>query len=208
MNDWKVVLQIFLSFLKIGPISFGGGYAMIPIIEREVVVKRKWVRSQDIADVFAIAQSAPGAIAINTAIFVGYRIAGIKGGIAALIGVLLPTFSIILILSVTFLHVQDYPVVNAAFHGISAAVVALIVYAGYKIGQTAVYDKTTLSTVGITVFILFFFEIHPILIILLGIIVGILQVKVKDMMGLATKLDNNDNLDDDPNYSNLKDVGS
>src|SRR5690625_3044705 len=107
---------------------------MIPMIEREVVIRKKWVKRQDITDVFAIAESIPGAIAINSATFIGYQIAGRKGAIAALLGILLPTFFIVIMLSIGFLYVQGNPKVDAAFQGIRPAIVALITYAAYKIG--------------------------------------------------------------------------
>lgn len=189
INDWKFIIQIFSSFFKIGPVTFGGGYAMIPMIEREVVEKRKWVRTQDVTEIFAIAESVPGAIAINSATFIGYRLAGVKGAIAAMTGVLLPTFFIVVMLSILFLFVQNNPTIESAFVGIRAAIVALIAYAGYKIGQTAVYDKTTFVTAGITVIILFILHFHPVLIIIGGIIAGIVLVRVRDWFGIVTKLD-------------------
>ena len=165
----NLIFQIFLTFFKIGPTTFGGGYAMIPMIEREVVTKKKWVKRSDITDVFAIAESVPGAIAINSATFIGYQIAGRKGAIAALLGILLPTSTIVILLSIGYLYVQDNPRVDAAFQGIRPAIVALITYAGYKIGQTAIYDKTTIVTMVLTVCILISFQIHPVLIIFLRV---------------------------------------
>ena len=188
-KSWKLLLDIFLSFLKIGPVTFGGGYAMIPLIEREVVERRKWVKTEDVTDVFAVAESVPGAIAINSATFIGYRLAGVKGAIAAMIGVLLPTFLIIVGLCIFFLQVRDNPKVEAAFVAIRASIVALIVYAGYKIGKTAVLDKTTLVTVGATVAVLYLFHFHPVLIILSGAMLGIILVKVRDALGIRTQLD-------------------
>lgn len=187
---WKFIFQIFITFLKIGPVTFGGGYAMIPVIEREVVEKNKWVKTKDVAEVFAIAESIPGAIAINSATFIGYRLAGIKGAIAAMLGVLLPTFCIVIILSILFIYVKDNPYVEAAFTGIRAAIVALITYAAVKIGKTAVYDKTTWVISGITVLVLFFLKFHPVLVILSGILIGILIVKIKDKLGYITRLEN------------------
>lgn len=187
--DWRLLGQLFWSFFKIGPVTFGGGYAMIPLIEREVVERRKWVSEKDVADVFAVSESIPGAIAINSATFVGYRIAGWRGAMAAMIGVLLPTFLIVLGLCVTFLQVQDHPKVEAAFKGIRAAIVALIVFAGIKIGKTAVFDKTTLGVSVVTVGLLLFLHMHPILIIALGGAAGIALVRVKQKMGYAVKLE-------------------
>lgn len=185
----NIIVQIFLTFFKIGPTTFGGGYAMIPMIEREVVAKKKWVKHQDITDVFAIAESIPGAIAINSATFIGYQIAGRKGAIAALSGILLPTFMIIILLSIGFLYVKDNPRVDAAFQGIRPAIVALITYAGYKIGQTAIYDKTTLVTMILTVCVLLFLQVHPVLIILVGMLAGYMLVKVKQSLGMDVKFE-------------------
>jgi chromate transporter len=186
-EETKKLFQIFWTFLKIGPVTFGGGYAMIPLIEREVVDKKKWVNHEDVTDVFAIAESIPGAIAINSSTFIGYRIGGIKGAIAALLGVFLPTFLIVVALSIIFLQIQHNPKIEAAFQAIRASIVALIVYAGYMIGKTAITDKTTLVISFGTMAILFFLHLHPVLIILSGIILGILLVKVKEKLGYSVK---------------------
>lgn len=181
--------QIFLTFFKIAPTTFGGGYAMIPMIEREVVIKKKWVESEDIADVFAIAESIPGAIAINSATFIGFQVGGRRGAVAALLGMLLPTFLIVILLSILFLYLQGNPMVEAAFQGVRPTIVALITYAGYKIGKTAIYDKTTILVMIITVISLFFFQIHPVFIILLGIVAGILLIKIKEALGIAVEFE-------------------
>ncbi len=185
----NLIIQIFLTFFKIGPTTFGGGYAMIPMIEREVVAKKKWVKHEDITDIFAIAESIPGAIAINSATFIGYQIAGRKGAIAALLGILLPTFMIVILLSIGFLYVQGNPRVDAAFQGIRPAIVALITYAGYKIGQTAIYDKTTIVTMILTVCALLMLKIHPVLIILIGMLTGLILVKIKTALGMDVKFE-------------------
>jgi len=170
---------------------------MIPLIEREVVTNKKWVKTEDVTDVFAIAGSAPGAIAINSATFIGYRIAGIKGAIAALLGVLLPTFTIVIILSMTFLYVQDNRYVDAAFQGIRPAIVALIAYAGYKIGLTSIFDKTTFVTAIASILLLTFLPIHPALIIVIGIVAGIMIVKVKAAMGFTIHYDKHSKLENE-----------
>jgi chromate transporter len=182
--SWKVLIQIFWSFFTIAPVTFGGGYAMIPLIEREVVERRKWVKSKDIADIFAISESIPGAIAINSASFVGYRVAGIPGAIAAMAGILLPTFCIVIALCVLFLQVQNHPKIEAAFRAIRATTVALIVYAGIKIGKTAVLDKTTLTVTIGTVIVMLFVHMSPILIIVMGAILGIVLVSLKSRLGM------------------------
>ncbi|MGM0904171.1 MAG: chromate transporter [Bacillota bacterium] len=182
---WKTLFDIFWTFLKIGPVTFGGGYAMIPLIEREVVHKKKWVKVEDVTDVFALAESIPGAIAINSSTFIGYRIGGIKGAIAALLGVFLPTFLIVVVLSIVFLQIQDNPKIEAAFQAIRASIVALIVYAGYMIGKTAIVDKTTLFISIGSMTVLLFFHIHPVFIILFGIFLGISIVNLKHRLGYS-----------------------
>jgi len=188
-TNWKLLWEIFLTFLKIGPVTFGGGYAMIPLIEREVVIKRKWINEDEVADVFAIAESVPGAIAINSATFIGYRIARTPGAIVAMAGVLIPTFLIIIGLSISYQYVNNNPIMEAAFEGIRPAIVALITFAAYKIGQTALIDKTTLVTAFITVVILYSFNIHPGLIIISGALIGILLIKIKNKLGYNIQFD-------------------
>ncbi|WP_163537986.1 chromate transporter [Gracilibacillus sp. YIM 98692] len=193
-TNWKYLMQIFCSFFKIGPVTFGGGYAMIPMIEREVVERRKWVKTKDVSEIFAIAESVPGAIAINSATFIGFRLAGVRGAIAAMTGVLIPTFLIVVALSILFLFVKDNPYVESAFVAIRASIVALILFAAYKIGLTAVYDKTTVVITAFTVGILFFLHLHPVLIILSGIGVGVLVVKIKDWFGIVTRLEKDEEI--------------
>lgn len=119
--------QLFLSFLKIGAFTFGGGYAMIPIIEREVIDRRGWVARADFLDLLTLAQSAPGPISLNTAVFVGYKLRGIGGALAALAGIVLPSFVIILSIALFFNEIRHNAWVDTAFRGMRPAVVALIV---------------------------------------------------------------------------------
>lgn len=188
---WVILWDLFWSFFKIGPVTFGGGYAMIPLFEQEVVHKHNWVKAQDIAEVFAVAQSIPGAIAINSATFIGYRIAGIRGALAAMIGVMLPTFFIVLMLCFTYVYFKDNSIIKAAFTGIRPAIVAFIVYAGINIGRTAILDKATLITAAVTLAMLLFFNrfIHPVAIIAGGVLAGIVLMKLKEKLGYAIKLE-------------------
>lgn len=192
-KDWKRIGSIFWTFFKIGPVTFGGGYAMIPLIEREIVDKKGWLTTEDIADVFAISESVPGAIALNSSTFVGYRVAGVRGAVAAMLGVLLPTFLIVLALCVLFLQVRDNPKIEAAFKGIRPAIVALIVFAGVKIGHTAVVDKTTLLLVCATVLILLWVHLNPVLVIASGGLIGILLVSLRAKLGIPVELDKTPN---------------
>lgn len=119
--------QLFLIFFRIGAFTFGGGYAMIPLIEYETTEKRKLVDKEEIMDIVAIAESTPGPIAINSATFVGYRSAGVLGSFMATLGVVLPSFVVILLIAFFLRQIMDYAVVRYAFFGIRAGVLALIV---------------------------------------------------------------------------------
>ena len=119
--------SLFISFLKIGAFTFGGGYAMVPLIEMEVIDKKGWVVREDFLDLLTLAQSAPGPIALNTAVFVGYRICGLRGALSALAGIVLPAFTIILLVAMFFADIRDNQYVDAAFKAMRPAVVALIV---------------------------------------------------------------------------------
>lgn len=118
--------ELFYSFLKIGTFTFGGGYAMIPIIQREVIDRRHWVEERDFLDLLTLAQSAPGPIALNTAVFVGYKLYGYRGALAALMGVVVPSFTIILVVAVFFSQIRHNALVDAAFKGMRPVVVALM----------------------------------------------------------------------------------
>lgn len=130
MNDKiKTLITLFLSFLKIGAFTFGGGYAMIPLIQREVSEKKKWITDEDILEIIAIAESTPGPIAINSATFVGYRIAGFWGSFFATLGVVLPSFIVIIAISFALAEFESLKAVQYAFNGIRAGVLALVVKA-------------------------------------------------------------------------------
>ena len=116
----RILLQLFITFMKIGTFTFGGGYAMIPLIQRETVVKRKWVDDEDILNIVAIAESTPGPIAINTSTFVGYRVGGFWGAVVGTAGMILPSFVIILAISFVLKRFQDIQIVKYAFNGIRA----------------------------------------------------------------------------------------
>ncbi len=133
----KKILRLFTIFLKIGAFTFGGGYAMIPLIQREVVETEKWITDDDILEIVAIAESTPGPIAINSATFVGYRVAGFWGAFCATVGVVLPSFCIILLISAILNQFKDNKVVQYAFNGIRVGVLALIVKALWTMYQKA-----------------------------------------------------------------------
>lgn len=125
-NDFKKLWSLFCTFFKIGAFTFGGGYAMIPLIQKEAVENRGWITDDDILEIIAIAESTPGPIAINSATFVGYRTCGVLGAACATFGVVLPSFVIILAISFVLKEFQELKAVQYAFNGIRAGVLALL----------------------------------------------------------------------------------
>ncbi len=118
--------DLFSTFIKIGIFTFGGGFAMIPLIEREIIERREWLPKKEFVDLLTIAQSAPGPLALNTAVFIGYKSRGYMGALSALFGVVIPSFLILLMVAIYFTHIRDNAVVDAAFKGMRPAVIALI----------------------------------------------------------------------------------
>ena len=143
MEKLKTLWRLFYTFGKIGAFTFGGGYAMIPLIQREASQKQGWVSDEDILEIVAIAESTPGPIAINAATFVGYRTAGVLGAAAATLGVVTPSFLIILAVSGVLRQFQENVYVRYAFRGIRAGVLALILKAMW--GMYKKCKKTTVS---------------------------------------------------------------
>lgn len=138
MNEkMKRIWALFCTFFKIGGFTFGGGYAMIPLIQKETVEKKKWITDEDILEIIAIAESTPGPIAINSATFVGYRTAGFFGAMAATLGVVLPSFVVILAISFVLKEFQQIKAVQYAFQGIRAGVLALLFKALWSMYQKA-----------------------------------------------------------------------
>ena len=135
MNEY---LQLFLVFAQVGVCTFGGGYAMLPILQREVVDKRGWCTEDELADYFAIGQCTPGVIAVNTATFVGSKRKGIPGGIVATLGMVFPSVVIITLIAAFLRNFAHIPAVGHAFVGVRAAVVALIASSVLKLAKTTV----------------------------------------------------------------------
>ena len=142
-SKMKRILTLFLTFFKIGAFTFGGGYAMIPLIQKEAVEKQRWVEDSDILEVVAIAESTPGPIAINAATFIGYRVCGVLGAVCATLGVVLPSFVIILAISGILRQFQHISVVKYAFFGIRAGVLALILKAMWGLYKKSPKDMAS-----------------------------------------------------------------
>lgn len=170
-------LKLFLIYLKIGAFTFGGGFAMIPLIEREVVENNKWMDSQEFTDSLALCQSVPGAIAVNNAVFIGYRINGVLGAISAGFGVVLPSFLIIMAVASVFAQIKDISMIDSIFNGIRAAVVALILTAGLRLLSVTAFN---LFIIGLTFLGIAVLEINPIFVILGAITLGIMKNRNED----------------------------
>ena len=141
----KELLELYFAFLKIGAVNFGGGYAMLPLLERDLVQDRGWTTTQDLTDYFAIGQCTPGLIALNVSTFIGSRRKGIPGAIAATTGFVTIPIVIILIIATFLQGFADYPVVQNAFAGIRVCVCVLIIQAVLRLWSKSVVDKTTLA---------------------------------------------------------------
>lgn len=139
----KVLWDMFLTFARIGGLTFGGGYAMLPMLQREVVEKHHWATEDELADYYAIGQCTPGVIAVNTATFIGYRQAGIMGGIFATLGVVFPSLVIITVIAAFLTNFADLEVIQYAFEGIRVCVCVLIFNAVQKLWKKSVIDRPT-----------------------------------------------------------------
>lgn len=168
----KEFLQLFWAFFKIGSLTFGGGYAMLPMLERELVVRYKWVTLEELVDYFAIGQCTPGVIAVNTATFVGYKKKGVIGGIFATLGVITPSIIIITAIASVLQLIMGNAVVQHAFAGISVAVCALMVQSVIKMGKSGIKN-----TFGVIIALLsfcasVFFKVSPIIIVICAGVAG------------------------------------
>ena len=177
------LLNLFLLFAKIGVMTFGGGYAMLPILQKELVDKRGWVTEEELADYFALGQCTPGIIAVNTATFIGQKRKGILGGIVATLGVVFPSMIIIGIIVAFIGNFAGLKIVKSAFTGIRACVCILILNAVIKLSKNAIVDKW-----GVVIFIVVLIaslltNLSPIIYIVIAAIAGIiiknLEVKSK-----------------------------
>ncbi len=170
----KELFTLFWVFAKVGVMTFGGGYAMLPILQREVGEKRKWSTDEELMDYFAIGQCTPGVIAVNTATFIGQKRKGILGGIAATLGVVFPSLIIISLLAGVIEAFKDIEWVQHAFGGVRICVCVLILNAVVKLFKKAVVDwKTALIFVAVTLCSTFFENVSPVIFVIVAAILGI-----------------------------------
>ena len=176
-GDYKKLFELFTIVLKLGAFTFGGGYAMFPLMEREYVEKRQWFETQEMLDMLAVAQSLPGMISINASILVGYRLFGIIGSLVAVIGLALPSLIVLSIISFFYVKFRENIYVNTALKGIRVAVVALLVQAVIKLGKPGVRGVFGWVMACAAFLVALIFSIHPVLIILGGLLVGIIYTQ-------------------------------
>lgn len=173
-----IFLELFLTFAKVGVMTFGGGYAMLPILQREVVQSKKWAADEELLNYFAVGQCTPGIIAVNTATFIGYKYKGVPGAVIATAGVIFPSLVIITIIAAFLQNFAEIPFVIHAFQGIRAVVAALVINAVVKFFKSGVKDLT-----GFFIFLLAFivagiFGISSIYVVIGALIIGLIAGKL------------------------------
>ena len=169
----NMLLDLFLTFAKVGVMTFGGGYAMLPILQRELVENKHWAAEEELVDYFAIGQCTPGVIAVNTATFVGQKLKGIVGGIVATLGVVFPSLVIISLLAGVISAFSHLQWVQHAFGGIRICVCILICNAVVKLYKKAVVDKITLVVFLLVALGAHFLSVSPVLFVVLSAVIGI-----------------------------------
>ncbi len=167
------LLQLFLIFFRIGAFTFGGGYAMIPILEREFVTDRGWITSEDMLNYVAIGQSTPGIIAVNMATFIGYRRRGFWGALVATLGVITPSLIIISVIAAFISNFSEYVYVQKALSGINISVAVILVSAVWDLGKKSVTDMVGLALAVIAFIAVVVFKVNSIWLILFALVVGI-----------------------------------
>lgn len=170
----NIYFEAFKIFFKIGAFTIGGGYAMVPLIEHEIVDKHKWLSREDFVDLLAISQSAPGILAVNISIFIGYRLRGIRGSIVTALGTVMPSFLIILAIALFFHNYQDNAVVEKIFKGIRPAVVALIAAPTFKMAKSAKITRYNIWIPIVSTLLIWLLGFSPIWIIIAAGIGGYL----------------------------------
>ncbi len=166
-----IIFELFITFFKIGLFTFGGGYAMLPLIQEEMIA-HNWISIEQFLDIVAVSQMTPGAIAINNATFVGYKLAGIPGIIATTFGVISPSLIIITIVATLMKKFSDHPYVEAAWTGIRPAVVGLIMVAVISLGKEAITSYQGIIVAIISLILIVKVKLHPILVIIVSGLLG------------------------------------
>lgn len=180
MENNKISLfSLFKTFASIGVVTFGGGYAMLPFLERELCETKKWITNEELLDYYALGQCTPGIIAINIATYIGYKKRGMRGSIASSLGIIFPSVVIIILISSLFINFQNNAYVISAISGIKVVVCALISHSILKLFKKSIVDKSTFFLFSIALISLFVFKINIFLLIILAIISGLIIQQLK-----------------------------
>ncbi len=174
----KKYIDLFLAFAKIGVMTFGGGYAMLPMLERELIDNRGWTTNEELMDYFAVAQCTPGVIAVNTATFIGYKLYGNLGGIVATLGVVFPSLVIITTIAGVLTNFADIPAVKHAFAGVRVCVCVLIFNAVVKLWKGAIKDKAALVLFVVIFLLSVFLDVSPVVYVIVCAAAGIFLTKM------------------------------
>ena len=174
----KKYIDLFLVFAKIGVMTFGGGYAMLPMLERELIDNRGWTTNEELMDYFAVAQCTPGVIAVNTATFIGYNPYADLGGIVATLGVVFPSLVIITTIAGVLTNFADIPAVKHAFAGVRVCVCVLIFNAVVKLWKGAIKDKTALVLFVVIFLLSVFLDVSPVVYVIACAAAGIFLTKM------------------------------
>jgi len=175
-----LLFKLFSAFFKIGAFTIGGGYAMLPFIQKEVVENNKWLTTEEFMDILAIAEVTPGPVAVNTSTYVGYKVAGFKGAMFCTLGTILPSFTIILLIVRYFWVYRQNPMIEKVFLGIRPAVAALIFSAVYKLGRKMTFNMYMILGAFFTVLAAMYFNISPIIIIIVSAFGSIIYFRNKE----------------------------
>ena len=186
---FKILINLFMSFFKIGLFTIGGGLAMIPMMEKELINKKRWINDEELLDYYAVSQSTPGIIAVNVATFVGYKQAGIIGGIFATLGIVTPSWIIITILAFFINSISDYPMVQKALKGINVAVASFLTSVIINFSKKTIKNFYNGLFMFLAFVLVFFFKVPSYWIIISAIIMGILIVLVQDKIKAKKTLD-------------------
>ena len=186
---FKILINLFMSFFKIGLFTIGGGLAMIPMMEKELINKKRWINDEELLDYYAVSQSTPGIIAVNVATFVGYKQAGIIGGIFATLGIVAPSWIIITILAFFINSISDYSMVQKALKGINVAVASLLTSVIINFSKKTIKNFYNGLFMFLAFVLVFFFKVPSYWIIISAIIMGILIVLVQDKIKAKKTLD-------------------
>ena len=169
----KELFTLFVSFAKVGVMTFGGGYAMLPILQREIVENKKWATEEELTDYYAIGQCTPGIIAVNTATFVGQKICGVLGSVFATLGIVFPSLVIIIAIAALISNFADIPAVQNAFAGIRVCVCVLVLNSVVKLWKNTIKDRWALVIFLLVFLAAVFTELSPVVFVLLAALAGI-----------------------------------